>query len=65
VPEYIPQLFSFGDTARIKGGQAIKAMGKFRAKVGRRKTSATSAGNSPTSVNCQRIAAVPMNKVTA
>ena len=62
LPEYMPQVFSFGDTALISAGQVIKAMGKLRPNVGKRKAQATSAGNNPTAENCQRMALVPANK---
>ena len=65
LPEYIAQLLSFGDTALIKAGQVIKTMGKLRPNVGKRKAQAISAGNRPTAENCQRIALVPTNRVSA
>ena len=65
LPEYIAQLFSFGDTALIRAGQAIKTMGKLRANVPGKSGQATSAGNSPTAENCHRIKHVPTNRVKA
>ena len=65
LPEYIAQLFSFGDIALIRAGQAIKTMGKFRANVPGNNVHATSAGNSPTAENCHSIKHVPTNRVKA
>jgi len=63
LPEYMPQVFSFGDTALIRAGQVINTMGKLRPNVGNRKAQATSAeGNKPTAANCQRMTLVPTNK---
>jgi len=65
LPEYMAQLFNFGDTALIKVGQAIKTKGKLRAKVPGNSGHATSAGNKPTAENCHRIKHVPTNRVKA